>query len=139
MLAVLDALNAIALSLFALAVVNLLLLAIYLTRRIRGSSAVEELKRRKEELEAKLEAIKKEMAEREKAIREHYEQLLRDASIKNSMMVALWNAYKSGELARCYKSGGTVRVLADGTVICEKGEESYAIGGERAGERGERA
>ena len=106
-----------------------------MTRRIRGSSTVEELERCRRELDA----IKKEMAERERAIREHYEQLLRDASIRNSMMVALWNAYRSGELARCYKSGGTVRVLADGTVICEKGEESYAIGVERAGERGERA
>ena len=111
-----------------LAAVNLVLVAVYLARGL--GSPDEELRKCREESQRLLASL----AEKERALKEHYEQLLRDSAIRNSMMVGLWNAYRSGELARCYRAGGSIRVLADGTVVCERGEESYAVrSGEPAG------
>jgi len=90
-------------------------------------------KPRDEDLEKcrdELSRVRSEINEREESIRRYYEHLLRDSAIRNSMMVGLWNAFKNGELSRCYGDGGKVRLLADGTVICEKGERSYAVKGE---------
>ena len=79
----------------------------------------------KERLKERVEELERELREQ----REHYERLLRDAAVKNAMMTGLWSAYRSGELHACYREGGRVRVLADGTVLCEgeRDEESYAI------------
>jgi len=105
----------------ALAAVDLLLLAAYLANRV--GTPIDELRKCREESQRLLASL----AEKERALKEHYEQLLRDSAIRNSMMVGLWNAYRSGEVVRCYKGGGSIRVLADGTVVCERGEESYAV------------
>ena len=112
-----------------LVLVNLALLTVYLIQRVAGGSSTEELRKCREEVLA----LRREVSEKESSIRQHYEQLLRDSAIRNSMMVGLWNAYRSGELSRCYESGGKVRVLADGVVVCERGEESFAV---RTGEPG---
>ena len=85
----------------------------------------EEIRRlRKENMD-----LREELRKREKELRQHYEALLRDAAIKNAMMLALWNAYKTGELGKCYEEGGYIKVLADGTAICWKSDEdkSYVI------------
>ena len=106
-----------------LVLVNLALLTVYLIQRVAGGSSTEELRKCREEVLA----LRREVSEKESSIRQHYEQLLRDSAIRNSMMVGLWNAYRSGELSRCYRLGGEVRILVDGVVVCEKGEESYAV------------
>ena len=67
--------------------------------------------------------LREELRKREKELRQHYEQLLKEAAIKNAMMLALWNAYKTGELGKCYEEGGYIKVLADGTAICWKLDE----------------
>jgi len=103
--------------------VALALIVVAVAQRLLLSPGEEDLRRCREELAT----LRREVNERETSVRQHYEQLLRDSAIKNSMMVGLWNAYRSGELSRCYEGGGRVRVLADGTVVCEKGEESYAV------------
>ena len=85
----------------------------------RGNPEVERLKREIERLER----------EREKQ-RQYYERLLRDTTIRNTIALAVYEAWKTGKLKECYMKGGEVRVLADGTVICElpEKEKSYAIG-----------
>ena len=44
-------------------------------------------------------------------------------------MASLYSAWKNGDLGKCYKDGGDVKILADGTLLCSKErlEESYAI------------
>jgi len=106
-----------------LVLVNLALLTVYLIQRVAGGSSTEELRKCREEVLA----LRREVSEREESVRQHYEQLLKDAAVRNSMMVGLWNAYRSGELSKCYRLGGEVRILADGVVVCERGEESYAV------------
>lgn len=69
----------------------------------------------------------RELKETLKEQRERYENLLKDAAVKNVVMTSLHNAWRSGELKKCYQENGEVRVLMDGTVLCEKGEQSYAI------------
>jgi len=101
----------------------LALIVVAVAHRLVLSPSEEELRRCREEVSA----LRREASEREATIRQHYEQLLRDSAIRNSMMVGLWNAYRSGELSRCYRLGGEVRILVDGVVVCEKGEESYAV------------
>ncbi len=59
--------------------------------------------------------------------RRHYELLLKDAAVKNSMMRGLWNAFRQGKLRDCYSDGGEIRVLADGYVICEKQEKPARV------------
>jgi len=105
-----------------LVAVALALIVVAVAQRL-SCPGEEELRRCREELAT----LRREVNERETSVRQHYEQLLRDSAIRNSMMVGLWNAYRSGELPRCYEGGGRVRVLADGTVVCERGEESYAV------------
>ena len=93
------------------------------------------VKGRSEEVKALKEKIK-ELKEELKRQKQHYEELLKEAAIKNAMMVSLWNAWKSGKLKECYNNGGSVRILADGSIMCrkEKEEESYVIEvGESAG------
>jgi hypothetical protein len=68
-----------------------------------------------------------ELKETLEAERKHYEAIIRDLGIKSVMMQALWDAYSSGELARCIQDGGNPRVLADGGVVCDKGAQSYLI------------
>jgi len=71
-----------------------------------------------------------ELLERERErLRQHYESLLRDAVVRNEIALALYDAWRSGRLRECYAGGGDVRVLADGTVVCElpERERSYAI------------
>lgn len=82
--------------------------------------------REKEELRRRISELKDELEK----TRKHYEGLLKDSAIKNAMMLGLWNAYVSGKLHECYKQGGKLRILADGTCICEIEEEpekSYTI------------
>lgn len=73
--------------------------------------------------------LRRECREEIERLKRHYETLLKDAAIRNVMMRGLWEAYRSGELTRCYEEGGYIKVLADGTVVCYKAEEeeSYAI------------
>ena len=75
------------------------------------------------------EKLRKELKEETERLRQYYETLLRDASIRNAMMVGLWEAYRRGDLEKCYRDAGKVRVLADGTVICDmvNPEESYTL------------
>jgi len=84
------------------------------------------------EYNEKIEELKEKVKEAEEALakqRQYYETLLKDAAVKNTMMVALYNAWKKGELKKCYSEGGEVRILADGTLLCHKKEieESYTI------------
>lgn len=93
-----------------------------LLRSILSRDEVEALKRENRELRNRLK-------EEVESIRRHYEMLLKDAAVKNAIMSALYNAWKSGELKKCYSEGGEVRILADSTVLCSKEsiDESYAI------------
>ena len=93
----------------------------------RRSNLAEENKR----LRAKIKQLKREIKETEERLRAHYEQLLKEASIKNTIMIALYEAWKEGKLAQCYRDGGDVKILADGTVLCDMGdpEKSYVVGG----------
>jgi len=77
----------------------------------------------------------KELEEQIELQRKHYELLLKDAAVKNTVMVSLYNAWRNGELRKCYSKGGEIRVLFDGTIICEMPdkEKSYAIRGEENG------
>jgi len=82
--------------------------------------------------EERIEELKQELNEAKEALdkqRQHYETLLKDAAVKNAVMIALYNAWKKGELKKCYSEGGEVRILADGTLLCHKNEieESYTI------------
>jgi len=74
-------------------------------------------------LKERIRELQEQLREREK----HYEQLLREAAIRNNMMLALWKAFVSGQLEKCYREGGKPRVLSDGVVICDVGEKSYTI------------
>lgn len=106
---------------------------LYMLKAMFSHSKEEELERlRKENRE-----LRREVREREEHLKKYYEQLLKEAAIKNVMMRGLWEAYRSGEISRCYKDGGEVKVLADGTVICFKAkeEESYSIEGKEELER----
>lgn len=81
------------------------------------------------ELERENAQLRKRLKDEIEDLRNHYEQLLRDAAIKNALMTALYNAWRRGELRKCYAKGGDVRILADGTILCsrERLEESYTI------------
>ncbi len=96
-------------------------------------------RRKLDEYRKRLKELRKEMNEREKKLREHYEKLLRESAIRNSIMVALYNAWKEGKLGKCYRDGGEPTVLADGTLLCRMPEESksYVIAIEEAEEEGE--
>jgi len=107
------------------ATVALVVSIAYMIKEMLSRSKEEELERlRRENRE-----LKRELRETEERLKHYYEGLLRDAAVKNAMMVGLWNAYKSGELSKCYEGGGFIKVLADGSVICYKKseEESYVI------------
>lgn len=108
-------------------VIVLLWLAIIALARIafRRSNYEERINELRRQLREERKHIREELRE----CRRHYEGLLKEAGLKNVMALALWNAYKSGELAKCYEKRGTLRVLADGSVICwrESPERSYAI------------
>ena len=95
----------------------------------RMPGRIEALEKEKRELERRIEELRREHREEIERMRKHYEILLRDAAIKNTMMVALYNAWRSGLLKKCYSDGGELRVLSDGTCICElpEKEKSYAI------------
>lgn len=91
---------------------------------------------RRSNCEARISELRMQLREERKRVkdelrdcRRHYETLLKEAGLRNVMALALWQAYKSGELTRCYDKGGRVRVLADGSVICwrDKPEQSYTI------------
>ena len=73
--------------------------------------------------------LRKRLREEVESVKQHYEQLLKDAAVRNLMMSGLWTAYTSGGLQRCFRDNGNPKVLADGTVICDKGEGSYTITG----------
>ncbi|RLG75699.1 MAG: hypothetical protein DRO12_05175 [Thermoprotei archaeon] len=106
---------------------------IYMLRSMLSRSREEEI----EKLRRENRELKHMLKETEERLKLHYEQLLKEAAIKNVMMRGLWEAYRSGEISRCYKDGGEVKVLADGTVICFKAkeEESYSIEGKEELER----
>jgi len=85
-----------------------------------------------EEMKEKIEELKQARKDAEEALtkqRQYYETLLKEAAVKNTVMIALYNAWKGGKLRECYSSGGEVKILADGTLLCqkEKIEDSYAI------------
>jgi len=107
-------------------------LASLIPSKSKCEEKTQELNRRIEELKEKL----KEVEEDKERIRQHYEMLLKEAAIKNTIMIALYNAWKDGKLKECYSGGGEVRILADGTLLChkEKIEESYTIGVEEVEE-----
>ncbi len=84
------------------------------------SREVEALKRENEEL-------RKRLREEVESVRQHYEKLLRDVALRNTIALALYNAWLHGKLGKCYREGGEIRVLADGTIICEMVDKSYAI------------
>ena len=73
--------------------------------------------------------LKRQLREEAERLKQHYEQLLKDAAVRNTVMLALYNAWKNGSLSSCYREGGEPAVLADGTVLCKKArdEESYVI------------
>ena len=73
----------------------------------------------------------KELREMLEEQRQHYEQLLRDAAVKNEMMRGLWSAFTSGGLEKCYRDGGRPKVLADGAVVCDRPDKPYVIAWER--------
>jgi len=102
------------------------LLSLHILRDIvsRGNPEAERLRREVERLER----------EREEQ-RRYYERLLRDTAMRNTIALALYEAWKNGKLRECYMEGGEVRVLADGTVICElpEKEKSYAMEVQRSG------
>lgn len=58
---------------------------------------------------------------------EHCQQRLAEAGIRNVMMTGLWRAFVSGGLKDCIATGGQVKVLSDGAVICEKEGDSHVI------------
>jgi len=96
-----------------------------------------------EEMKEKIEELKERVKEAEEALakqRQYYETLLKEAAVKNTVMIALYNAWKKGELKECYESGGEVKILADGTLLCskEKIENSYTIEVEEEVEESER-
>ena len=108
-------------------VVVLLWLGIIALARLafRRSNCEERIRELREQLREERRRVREELMD----CRRHYEELLKEAGLRNVMALALWNAYKSGELARCYEKHGTLRVLADGSVICWLGEaeRSYTI------------
>ena len=73
--------------------------------------------------------LKKQLKSECDRLKQYYEQLLKDAAVKNTIMSALYNAWKNGSLSECYKSNGTLTILADGTLMCRKSrdEDSYVI------------
>ena len=109
----------------------LLLVWIFILVVLRDLFAPREkqLRERIRQLEEKLREKEREHREEVEHLRRHYEELLKEAAIKNTVMSALYHAWQRGELRKCYRDGGEVRILADGTVLCElpKKEKSYAI------------
>ncbi|BEP17064.1 hypothetical protein PYJP_04160 [Pyrofollis japonicus] len=104
----------------------------------------EKLRQRIRELEEELARTRREAREEVEQVRQHYETLLKEAAIRNTIMASLYNAWRSGELKKCYGNKGELRVLADGTVICElpEKEKSYAIpvdNEQEGGKRGRRS
>lgn len=82
-----------------------------------------------EQLKEENNELRKQMKNECDRLKQYYEQLLKDAAVKNTIMSALYNAWKNGSLSECYKSDGMPTILADGTMLCRKGkdEESYVI------------
>jgi len=112
---------------FAVAALGILIASMLASRR--ADEVLEELRRENEALSRKLREQEECCRQEIEKIRRHYEQLLREASIKSTVMAALYSAWKDGKLRDCYAQDGEVRILADGTMICElpEKEKSYAI------------
>ena len=82
-----------------------------------------------EKREREIERLRQRIIELEKE-NSRLRHLLSESSSMNDMLNGLWNAYKNDLLRKCYQDNGSVRVLADGTVICEKigkEDEGYVL------------
>jgi len=92
------------------------LFIVVLIRDLKSKNAASYWKERVHELEKQLELQK-----------EHYEQLLKDAAIKNTIMTSLYNAWTSGKLQKAIKEGYEIEILADGTIVISKGDEKWNL------------